>query len=213
MTFEQILTAVKKAIEQSPQRNFSENVDLAINLKKIDMSQPANRIDEEIILPNGLGKSIRIAVFAKGDIAQRATSAGAKMIIDPDEIEGLKDDKIKARNLAAEIDFFISEVAYMPSIAKALGPILGPRGKMPVPLTPDTNIENIIKRAKNSIRVRSKDRLTFHLPIGRKDMDHSMLAENIEMIISRIEYKLKNGKQNIKSIYVKTTMGPVVRVM
>jgi large subunit ribosomal protein L1 len=212
MTLE-VLTAVKKAIEQSPQRNFSENVDLAINLKKIDMSQPVNRIDEEIILPNGLGRSIKIAVFAKGDIAQRATSAGAEMIFDPDEIEGLKDDKTKARNLAAEIDFFISEVAYMPSIAKALGPILGPRGKMPVPLTPDSNIENIIKRAKNSIRVRSKDRLTFHLPIGRKDMDHSMLAENIEMIISRIEYKLKNGKQNIKSIYVKTTMGPVVRVM
>jgi large subunit ribosomal protein L1 len=135
------------------------------------------------------------------------------MIFDPDEIEGLKDDKTKARNLAAEIDFFISEVAYMPSIAKALGPILGPRGKMPVPLTPDSNIENIIKRAKNSIRVRSKDRLTFHLPIGRKDMDHSMLAENIEMIISRIEHKLKNGKHNIKSIYVKTTMGPAVRVM
>ena len=213
MTFEQILTAVEQAIEQAPQRNFSESVDLAINLKNIDMSQPANRIDEEILLPNGLGKSIKIAVFAKGDIAQRAVGSGAEMIIDPDDIEGLKDDKVKARNLANEIDFFVSEVAYMPSIAKALGPVLGPRGKMPVPLTPDKNIEDIIRKAKNSIRVRSKDRLTFHLPIGRKDMENKLLAENIESIISRIEQTLANGKQNIKSIYIKTTMGPVVKVI
>ncbi|MCD4843807.1 MAG: 50S ribosomal protein L1 [Methanosarcinales archaeon] len=213
MIFEQILTAVEQAIEQAPQRNFSESVDLAINLKNIDMSQPANRIDEEILLPNGLGKSIKIAVFAKGDIAQRAVGSGAEMIIDPDDIEGLKDDKVKARNLANEIDFFVSEVAYMPSIAKALGPVLGPRGKMPVPLTPDKNIEDIIRKAKNSIRVRSKDRLTFHLPIGRKDMENKLLAENIESIISRIEQTLANGKQNIKSIYLKTTMGPVVKVI
>jgi large subunit ribosomal protein L1 len=213
MTFEQILTAVEQATEQAPQRNFSESVDLAINLKNIDMSQPANRIDEEILLPNGLGKSIKIAVFAKGDIAQRAVDSGAEMIIDPDDIEGLKDDKVKARNLANEIDFFVSEVAYMPSIAKALGPVLGPRGKMPVPLTPDKNIEDIIRKAKNSIRVRSKDRLTFHLPIGRKDMENKLLAENIESIISRIEQTLANGKQNIKSIYIKTTMGPVVKVI
>lgn len=213
MTFEQILTAVEQAIEKAPQRNFSESVDLAINLKNIDMSQPANRIDEEILLPNGLGKSIKIAVFAKGDIAQRAVDSGAEMIIDPDDIEGLKDDKVKARNLANEINFFVSEVAYMPSIAKALGPVLGPRGKMPVPLTPDKNIEDIIRKAKNSIRVRSKDRLTFHLPIGRKDMENKLLAENIESIISRIEQTLANGKQNIKSIYIKTTMGPVVKVI
>jgi len=213
MTFEQVLTAVEQAIEQAPQRNFSESVDMAINLKNIDMSQPANRIDEEILLPNGLGKSIKIAVFAKGDIAQRAVSSGAEMIIDPDDIEGLKDDKAKARNLANEIDFFVSEVAYMPSIAKALGPVLGPRGKMPVPLTPDKVIEDIIRKAKNSIRVRSKDRLTFHLPVGRKDMEIKLLAENVEAITSRIEQKLANGKQNIKSIYIKTTMGPVVKVM
>jgi large subunit ribosomal protein L1 len=213
MTFEQILSAIEQAVGEAPQRNFSESVDLAINLKNIDMSQPANRIDEEILLPNGLGISIKIGVFAKGDIAQRALDSGAEMIINPDDIEGLKDDKVKARDLANEIDFFISEVAYMPSIAKALGPVLGPRGKMPVPLTPDKIIEDIIRKAKNSIRVRSKDRLTFHLPVGRKDMEIKLLAENVEAITSRIEQKLANGKQNIKSIYIKTTMGPVVKVM
>jgi large subunit ribosomal protein L1 len=213
MALEQTIKAVKQSLDQAPQRNFLENIDLAVNLKNIDMSKPANRLDEEIILPNGLGKTIKIAVFAKGDIAQREIGAGVEKIIDPEEIENFRDDKTKARAIANEIDFFIAEVAYMPSIAKALGPILGPRGKMPEPLTPDKNVEDLVKKAKNSIKVRSKDKLTFHLPVGRRDMEPEKLAQNIDTIIDRIEHKLEKGKQNIRSIYVKTTMGPAVKVM
>ena len=213
MTLDKTIQAVKQALEAAPERKFTERVDIAFNLKNIDMSQPANRVDEEIILPNGLGKSIKIAVFAKGDIAQRATKAGAEMILDPEEIENLGDDKSKARELANDIDFFVSDVAYMPTIAKSLGPVLGPRGKMPEPLTPDKNIEDVIKKAKNSIRVRSKDKLTFHLPVGRRDMDAEELAQNVQSVIDRIEHNLEKGKQNIKSVYVKTTMGPAVKVM
>lgn len=213
MTLDDTIQAVKQALETAPERKFTESVDIAFNLKNIDMSQPANRVDEEIILPNGLGKSIKIAVFAKGDTAQRATKAGAEMILDPEEIENLGDNKNKARELANDVDFFVSDVAYMPTIAKSLGPVLGPRGKMPEPLTPDKNIEDVIKKAKNSIRVRSKDRLTFHLPIGRGDMDAEELAQNVQSVIDRIEHNLEKGKQNIKSVYVKTTMGPAVKVM
>jgi len=213
MTLDETIQAVKQALEAAPERKFTERVDIAFNLKNIDMSQPANRVDEEIILPNGLGKSIKIAVFAKGDTAQRATKAGAEMILDPEEIENLGDDKSKARELANDIDFFVSDVAYMPTIAKSLGPVLGPRGKMPEPLTPDKNIEDVIKKAKNSIRVRSKDKLTFHLPVGRRDMDTEELAQNVQSVIDRIEHNLEKGKQNIKSVYVKTTMGPAVKVM
>ena len=213
MTLDETIQAVKQALETAPERKFTESVDIAFNLKNIDMSQPANRVDEEIILPNGLGKSIRIAVFAKGDTAQRATSAGAEMILDPEEIENLGDEKSKARELANDIDFFVSEVAYMPTIAKSLGPVLGPRGKMPEPLTPDKKIEDVIKKAKNSIRVRSKDKLTFHLPVGRGDMGPEELGQNVQSVIDRIEHNLEKGKQNIKSVYVKTTMGPAVRVM
>lgn len=213
MTLDETIQAVKQALEAAPERKFTESVDIAFNLKNIDMSQPANRVDEEIILPNGLGKSIKLAVFAKGDIAQRATKAGADMILDPEEIESLRDNKSKARELANDIDFFVSDVAYMPIIAKSLGPVLGPRGKMPEPLTPDKNIEDVIKKAKNSIKVRSKDKLTFHLPVGRRDMDPEKLAQNVQSVIDRIEHKLEKGKQNIRSVYVKTTMGPAVKVM
>lgn len=213
MEHEQILTAVKQALEKSPERKFSESIDLAINLKNLDMNQPQNRIDEEIILPNGLGRPIKIAVFTKGETAQRAKAAGADYVFDPEEISVLGEDKTRAKNLAEEVNFFIAEAAYMPTIGKTLGQVLGPRGKMPIPLTPDKDVVQIINKSRNSIKVRSKDKMTFHISIGKKDMDPVKLSENLEAVINRIEHRYERGLYNVKSIYVKTTMGPSVKVI
>ena len=213
MEHEKVLEAVKQALEKSPQRKFSESVDLAINLKNLDMNQPTNRMDEEIILPNGLGRPIKIAVFAKGDTGQRAKAAGADYVLDPEEISALGEDKTRAKNLADEVNFFIAEAAYMPAIGKTLGQVLGPRGKMPIPLTPDKDVVQIINKSRNSIKVRSKDKMTFHISVGRKEMDPVKLSQNIEAIINRIEHRYERGLYNVKSIYVKSTMGPAVRVV
>jgi large subunit ribosomal protein L1 len=210
---ERILDAVRQALEKSPQRKFSESVDLAINLKNLDMNQPQNRIDEEIILPNGVGRPIKIAVFAKGETAQRAKGAGADYVFDPEEIAVLGEDKTRAKNLADEVNFFIAEAAYMPVIGKTLGQVLGPRGKMPIPLTPDKDIVQIINKSRNSIKVRSKDKMTFHISVGKKEMDPQKLSENIAAVLNRIEHRYERGLYNVKSIYVKSTMGPSVRVI
>ncbi|MCE8422697.1 MAG: 50S ribosomal protein L1 [Candidatus Methanoperedens sp.] len=213
MEHEKIVTAVKEALEKSPQRKFKESIDLAINLKNLDMNQPQNRFDEEIILPNGVGKQIKIAVFAKGETGQRAKAAGADYVLDPEEINVLGEDKARAKSLAEDVSFFIAESAYMPLIGKTLGPVLGPRGKMPIPLTADKDVVQIITKSRNSIKVRSKDKMTFHISIGKKEMDPVKLSENIEAIINRIEHKYERGLYNVKSIYVKSTMGPAVRVI
>ena len=208
----QTINAVNTILDDSPQRNFAEGVELAINLKNIDLSQPRFRVDEEIILPHGLGRPISVAIFARGETALVAEKAGADLIIDPDMIDEYGDDKNKARDLANAHDFFIAETAYMPVIGKKLGAILGPRGKMPEPLTPDKDITQIINKIRNSIRVRSKDRKTFHAPVGRRNMPADELAENIEVVITRLEDVLDKGVQNIRSIYVTTTMGKSAKV-
>ncbi len=213
MEREKIITAVKQAMEKSPQRKFSESIDLAINLKNLDMNQPQNRLDEEIILPNGVGKQIKIAVFAKGETAQRAKGAGADYVFDPEEISVLGEDKTRAKNLAEEVNFFIAEAAYMPLIGKTLGQVLGPRGKMPIPLTPDKDVVQIINKSRNSIKIRSKDKMTFHISVGRKEMPPEKISENIDAIINRIEHRYERGLYNVKSIFVKTTMGASVRVI
>lgn len=213
MEHDTILNAVKDALDKSPQRKFSESIDLAINLKNLDMNQPQNRIDEEIILPNGIGKPIKIAVFSKGETAQRAKAAGADYVFDPEEINVLGEDKARVKALAEEVNFFIAEAAYMPLIGKTLGQVLGPRGKMPIPLTPDKDVVQIINKSRNSIKVRSKDKMTFHISIGRREMDPAKISENVEAVINRIEHRYERGLYNVKSVYVKTTMGPSVKVI
>ncbi|TRZ67923.1 MAG: 50S ribosomal protein L1 [Methanothrix sp.] len=205
--------AVRKAISEAPQRKFQESVDLAINLHNIDMSQPANRVNEELILPQGRGRQNKIAVFADGETALLAKQAGADLVIPSEDIENLAEDKKHARDIADEYSFFIAETHLMPSIGKNLGPVLGRRGKMPQPLPPSADIASIINRLRGLIRIKSRDRLTFHLAIGSIGMEPQQIAENIEAIVTKLEQTLKDGKQNLKSVYVTTTMGPSVKVI
>jgi large subunit ribosomal protein L1 len=208
-----ILEAVNKVLEESPTRKFSESVDLAINLKNLDMNQPKNRVDEEVILPHGLGKELKIGVFAKGDVGLKAKAAGAAYVISDVELEELAADKNKARTLANECDLFIAETQFMPTIGKNLGIVLGPRGKMPIPLLPGKDITEMIQSKQNAVRLRSKDKLTFHVPVGRREMNPEDLADNIETIVSRLERVLDKGKHNLKTVYVTTTMGKSERVV
>ncbi len=213
MADENTVEAIEKLLAESPERNFSEGVELAINLKNLDLSQPKNRVDEEILLPHGLGKDLKIAVFAKGEVGLQAKEAGAEIVFSEEDLEEMGDDKARARSVANEYDFFIAEVQYMAQIGKALGAILGPRGKMPTPLPPGKDVADLINNAKGSIRVRSKDKLTFHVSVGRRDMDIQKLAENIDTVLYRVEHSLEKGKHNIKAIYVTTTMGKSVKVV
>lgn len=207
-----ILTAIKKAVEAAPERKFGESVELAFNLKNIDLAIPKNRVDEEVQLPKGRGRTPKVAVFASGELASKARAV-ADVVVVPDQIEELSGDKRRARKLANEMNFFVAEAPLMPTIGRTLGTVLGPRGKMPRPMPPSGDPATIVKTLKNTIRVRSRDRRTFHAPIGTKDMAAEDLADNAFLVIDRIVKKLERGEQNIQSIFVKTTMGPAEKVM
>ncbi|MCD6371000.1 MAG: 50S ribosomal protein L1 [Thermoplasmata archaeon] len=208
---ENIVSAVKEAIEKSKDRKFLESVDLAINLKDVDLSIPKNRINEEVILPHGRGKEIKVGVFASGETALKAKEC-ADIVIPPEEIDKLAEDKRKARKLANQYDFFLAEVPLMARIGKTLGIILGPRGKMPKPIPPGGDPCPMVRNLKKTVRMRSRDKRTFHVPVGTKNMEIEKIAENIEEVLKRLEHKLERGYQNIESVYVKTTMGPAVRI-
>ena len=101
----------------------------------------------------------------------------------------------------------------MPLIGKHLGIVLGPRGKMPRPIPPSADPKPIIENLRKMVRARSKDRVTFHVPVGIRDMSPEDLADNVEAVLNRIISKLERGEMNIRSAYVKTTMGPAVRIL
>jgi large subunit ribosomal protein L1 len=213
MVNEHTTKAVNDAIELAPKRKFTESVDLIVNLKNVDLSQPKNRITESIVLPNGRGKATRIGVFAKGDLAIKSQSAGADLIISPEDIDKMSGDKKLIRTTTRDIDFFVAEAPLMPSIGKSFGPILGPKGKMPDPIPSSADPAPIINRLKRTVKVRSKDKPTFHTLVGHLSMNPEDIAANIEALLNTVESKLENGTQNIASVYVKTTMGPAVRLV
>jgi len=212
MARKDILEVVKTALD-SPKRNFTEGVDLAINLQNVDMSKPQNRIDEDVILPSGFGKPVKIAIFASGELAVKAKNAGADLILSLDQIEKLGKNKPGAKSIVNEYDFFLADASLMPAIGKNLGPVLGPPGKMPRPITSTVNIATIIEKLRKTVRIRSKDKTTFHMTVGCKTMSPEEIAANVEVIIKQLESKLEKGTNNIHSIYVKTTMGPAARVI
>jgi len=207
-----LIDVMKKLQAESKQRKFLESVELAVNLKDIDLTNPKNRIQEEIPLPHGRGKPIRVGIFGGSEMAVKAKGA-ADVIVQPQELEELAGNKAKAKKFTREADFFLAEAPLMPTIGKRLGVVLGPRGKMPKPIPPGSDPKGQIEKLKNSVPVRSRDRKTFHVPIGTKDMPPEKLAENLDAVLKRLLSKLERGKQNIQSAYVKTTMGPSFKVM
>ncbi|WOF15561.1 50S ribosomal protein L1 [Methanoplanus sp. FWC-SCC4] len=209
----QILEAVKEAIEKAPDRKFRESLEISINLKNIDMAQPKNRIDETMILPKGTGKVNKIAVLGKGDITTQAKAANVDLIIGPEEIERLGGEPREARKMADEYRFFLAETAMMPLVGRYLGTRLGPRGKMPQPVPPQVDAGPIIERLRNSVKFRTKDKKTFHVAVGTTVMSAEDIAENIDAVMKKVEGNLESGTMNIRSVYVKTSMGPAVRLM
>ena len=211
MADDTIVQAVSRALDESPPRNFQETVDLAVNLRDLDLDDPSNRVDESIVLPSGTGQETQIVVFAEGETALQAEDV-ADEVLSGDDLEDLGDDDDDAKDLADDTDFFVAEASLMQDIGRYLGTVLGPRGKMPTPLQPDDDVVETINRMKNTVQLRSGDRRTFHTRVGADDMDAEEIADNIDVIIRRLEADLEKGPLNLDTIYVKTTMGPAVEV-
>ena len=208
---EQITEAVKKALGEAPERNFVESIEMAFTIRDVDLKNPSNRIEENVRLPHGRGKEISIAIFAEGEMATKAKAAGI-VVIDPNKIEDLGGDRQKARKLAGKHDFFLSEVPHMATIGRFLGIVLGPRGKMPRPVPPNVDPGMIADGLRSTAIIRSRDKITFHTIVGARSQTEEFISENAFEMWKRVTSKLERGADNIRSLYIKTSMGPSIKV-
>ncbi|MBN1456016.1 MAG: 50S ribosomal protein L1 [Methanomicrobia archaeon] len=207
MEVEELVSAVEEVLG-SKERGFVESVDLCINLKNVDLKQPKNRITVDVVLPKQIKKP-KIAVFASGEAAMKSKAAGAD-VIDPEELK--KMDKKTARTLVQKYDYFVADTALMALVGKSLGTILGPRGKMPQPLPTAVDPAPLLERLAKIARIKSKT-TTIWVNVGRRDMAARDIAENADAVLKAVETRLERGWQNIGSVYLKTTMGPAVKVV
>ena len=206
-----ISTAIKAAIDAAPERKFVESIDFTFTIKDVDLKNPSNRIQEEIKLPSGRGKELKIAMFAGAEAAAQANAAGI-YVIDPSTIEELGGDKMRAKKLVNKYDFFLSEVPHMALIGRFLGVVLGPRGKMPRPVPPKVDPGMIATSLRSTVVVRSRDRVTFQTSFGTISQDHNELIKNAMEVYNRVTGRLERGAGNLRSLYIKTTMGPSQKV-
>jgi len=207
-----ILDAVKEAKGKSGQKKFNQTVDLILNIQEIDMKAPEGKIQEVVELPHATGKPNKVCVIASGELALKARRANADSVIERAELEGLAGKKKELRKLAGEYDVFISEAPLMPIVGRILGPVLGPRGKMPVPVPPTADIASLIAKHRKTIVVRMRNQPIIQCSVGTENMNEEELFDNIQAVLRVLEGKLKRGLKNVKLAYVKTSMGAPVKI-
>ncbi|MCK4246964.1 MAG: 50S ribosomal protein L1 [Methanomicrobia archaeon] len=203
--------AVKEAKEKSKPRNFTQSIDIVINLKDVNFKDPQNKMRQEIVLPHGKGKEVKIGIFAEGDMALRGKKLKVQ-VFSKKELKTISEDKRKARKMANTYDFFIAQADMMPFIGKALGPVLGRRNKMPVTVPPTAPLEPIVEKLKNSIRINTRETPIVQAIIGNETMDDDKITENGMAVLNAVKRKYE-GMNVLGSVYVKTTMGPVIKVI
>lgn len=199
--------AIELAIKTSPVK-FDATVEAHVRLG-VDPRQADQNIRTTIVLPNGNGKTVRVAVFAPLDEAKKAKSAGADIA---------EDDEFLKRLEKGEIDFdvLISTPAYMPKLGK-FARTLGPKGLMPNPKagTVTTDVEKAVKEAKaGKVEYRVDKQAIVHIGLGKVSFGTDKLLANAETFFDSLKAQKPASLKGtyIKSIYLTTSMGPSIAV-
>ena len=187
---------------------FPESIDVSVNLG-VDPRKSDQVVRGSTVLPNGTGKTVRVAVFAQGENAEKATAAGADVVGFEDLAEAVKGGQLNFDVVIATPDAM--------RVVGQLGQILGPRGLMPNPKvgTVTADVEGAVKNAKaGQVRYRTDKAGIIHCPIGRADFEVPALKENLAALLADLKKaKPASSKgQYVKKLTVSSTMGPGVSV-
>ena len=197
-----------KLIKSNATAKFDETVEVALNLG-VDPRHADQMVRGVCQLPAGSGKTVRVAVFARGDKAEEAKAAGADVVGAEDLVEIVQGGKI-------DFDRCIASPDMMPLVGR-LGKVLGPRGMMPNPkvgtVTPD--VAQAVKDAKGgSVEFRVEKAGIIHGGVGKVSFDEAALLENVKAFVSAVSKAKPAGAKGtyMKKMSLSSTMGPGVRV-
>lgn len=202
--------AINLARETSTTK-FDATVEVHIRLG-VDPRQADQQVRDVVILPHGLGKSVRVLVFAQGEGASLARAAGADIVAD--------DDETLQRIQGGWTDFDVA-IATQDMMAKVgrLGRVLGPRGLMPNPkagtVVPEEDIERVVKEAKaGRVEFRTDKTANLHVPIGKVSFPENKLYDNLAALMEAIKKARPASAKGtfIKRVTLTTTMGPGIKI-
>ena len=199
--------AIKLAVETNPAK-FDATIEAHVRLG-VDPRQADQNIRTTVVLPNGNGKTVRVAVFAPLDEAKKAKAAGADIAEDEEFLKQLDKGEIN-------FDVLISTPAYMPKLGK-YARVLGPKGLMPNPKagTVTTDIEKAVKEAKaGKVEYRVDKQAIVHIGLGKTNFDEKALLENAKVFFDSLKAQKPASIKGsyVKSVFITTTMGPSIMV-
>jgi large subunit ribosomal protein L1 len=197
------------AVEASEDRNFTESVDLIINFRDLDLSDPNNRFNEDFKLPYQADDDVQIAVIGESIVNN---AENADRTISKSELEEMYDNPDQARKLADEFSFLIAEAPMMPKIGQQLGQIFGPRNMMPDPMPPGSDPSDKIESLRNTVTLRLREDPLMQVKVGNEEQDGDEVSSNAEAIYDFVIEQMPQGQNNIKSVLIKTTMGSPIEV-
>jgi large subunit ribosomal protein L1 len=197
-----------KLIKERALAKFDETVEVAMNLN-LDPRKPDQNLRGAVMLPHGTGKTVRVAVFARGDRAKEAEAAGADLVGAEDLAEKIQAGQIDFDRCIAAPD--------MMSLVGRLGKILGPRGLMPNPRlgTVTPNVGEAVQAAKGGqVEFRAEKAGIVHAGVGKASFTDAALTDNVRAFVGAITRGKPSGVRGtyIKKVSVSSTMGPGVRV-
>ncbi|HLQ17948.1 MAG TPA: 50S ribosomal protein L1 [Tabrizicola sp.] len=197
-----------KLVKQAASAKFDETVEIAMNLG-VDPRHADQMVRGVVALPNGTGKTVRVAVFARGAKADEAKAAGADIVGAEDLMETIQQGKI-------EFDRCIATPDLMPLVGR-LGKILGPRNLMPNPKvgTVTMDVKSAVEGAKGGeVQFKVEKAGVIHAGVGKVSFDEAQLAQNIRAFVDAVAKARPTGAKGtyVKKVSVSSTMGPGVSV-
>jgi large subunit ribosomal protein L1 len=187
---------------------FDESVDMDVRLG-VDPRNADQQVRGTVSLPHGTGKSVRVAVFAKGEAAEKAKAAGADAVGAEDLVERIQGGWL-------EFDAAVATPDMMREVSK-VGRVLGPRGLMPNPKTGTVtpNVAQVVGELKaGKVEYRLDKTANVHCSVGKKSFGNNQLVDNIQALLDALNKAKPSAAKGVymKSVSVSTTMGPGIRI-
>jgi len=216
MNKEAILSSIKKVREVSPKRNFNQTFDLIVNLKNLNIKKPEEKVEQYIHLHFPKGKKPKICALVDKELVAKAKE-NFDFVVGKDDFPKYQKDKKLVKKLSMSYDYFVAQANLMGEIASTFGKVFGPKGKMPSPkagcvIPPNADLKLVIKNLSEVCKLITKNDTTIRTSIGLENMKDEEITDNIQTIYTSLLHALPQEKNNIKSIQLKLTMGPLIEI-
>jgi len=197
-------------VVKGKKRNFLETVELQVTLKNYDPAKD-KRFNGTILLPNVPRPNQKVCVLGNEIHYQQCKSLGIPTM-NVEELKKLNKNKKLVKQLAARYDLFLASSTLIKQIPRILGPGLNRAGKFPTAVQPTDDLEAKINEMRSTVKFQMKKVLCLNASIGNVGMTPEQLTANINMAINFLVSLLKKNWQNVKVIYLKSTMGPAQQI-